>query len=344
MIGFGPFVLRERVRIPGVLAARGSRHLSLVLSAYCTIFSCIDVTAAGYPERPIRFIVPSAPGGTPDIISRVVAAELTRQMGQQVVVDDRPGANGTIGMTLIARAAPDGYSIAYAPLSALVINPILTKVPYETNKDLQMVAQLVFGQHLLTVTPSLPIKSLQELIDYAKANPGKLSFGSSGSGSSQHVGMELFKLMSGTQMVHVPYKAIQQAITEVIGGRIQLTFDNLASMLPHVRAGRVRAIGVTSLKRSPAIPEIPTISEAGVPGYEVTTWSGVVVPTGVPNVIVAKLNAEINKALTSSAAKELLAGSGYELVGGTPQQFAALVKKEVTKWTDVVKRSGARVD
>jgi tripartite-type tricarboxylate transporter receptor subunit TctC len=300
--------------------------------------------AAEYPERPIRFIVPSAPGGTPDIISRVVAAELGKQMGQQVVVDNRPGANGVIGMQMIARSAPDGYTIGYAPVSALAINPSIIKLPYDSNVDLQMVAQLVFGLHILTVTPSLPIGSVQELIDYAKNNPGTLSYGSSGSGSSQHVGMELFKLMTGTQMVHVPYKAIQQAITEVIGGRIQLTFDNLASMLPHVRAGRVRALGVTSFKRSPALPDLPTISEAGVPGFEVTTWSGVIVPAGVPNAIVARLNADINRALISQTIREILAGSGYELVGGTPEQFDALVKKEVAKWADVVKRSGAKVD
>ena len=204
--------------------------------------------------------------------------------------------------------------------------------------------QLVFGQHLMTVTLSLPIKSVLELIDYAKHNPGKLYFGSSGSGSSQHVGMELFKLMTATQMVHVPYKAIQQAITEVIGGRIHLTFDNLASMLPHVRSGRVRAIGVTGPRRTPAMPDLPTISEAGVPGFEVTTWSGVVVPAGVSKAVVARLNAEINKALASSTAKEILAGSGYELVGGTPEQFDTFVKKEIVKWADVVKRSGAKVD
>lgn len=207
-----------------------------------------------------------------------------------------------------------------------------------------MVTQLVFGQHLMTVNPLLPIKSVQELIDYAKSNPGKLYFGSAGGGSSQHIGMELFKLMTGTQMVHVPFKAIQQAITEVISGRIQMTFDNLASMVPHVRAGRVRAIGVTSLKRSPALPDLPTISEAGVPGFEVTTWSGVITPAGVPRAIIARLNAEVNKSLVSATAKDVLGGIGYDLVGGTPEQFADLVKKEVAKWTDVVKRSGAKVD
>lgn len=300
--------------------------------------------AAEYPARPVRFIVPSAPGGTPDIISRVLAAELSKQMGQQVVADNRPGAGGAIGMHMIAKAVPDGYTIGYGPVSALAVNPSITRLPYDSDRDLQMVAQLVFGLHLLTVTPSLPVRSVQELIDYARNNPGKLSYGSSGSGSTQHVGMELFKLMSGTQMVHVPYKAIQQAITEVIGGRVHVVFDNLASMGPHVRAGRVRALGVTSAKRSPAFPELPTISEAGLPGFEVTTWSGVIVPAGVPKAIIARLNAEINKALASPVMKENIGTLGYELVGGTPEQFTEFVKKEVSKWSDVVKRTGAKVD
>jgi tripartite-type tricarboxylate transporter receptor subunit TctC len=313
----------------------------LVLLWPATISAAVT---AEYPARPIRFIVPSAPGGTPDIISRVLASELSKQMGQQVVVDNRAGAGGVIGMQMLARAAPDGYTIGYAPISALAINPNLTRLPYDSEKDLQMVAQLVFGLHLLTVTPSLPVRSVQELIDYAKSNPGKLSYGSSGSGSTQHVGMEMFKLMSGTQMVHVPFKAIQQAITEVIGGRVHVVFDNLASMGPHVRAGRVRALGVTSLKRSPAFPELPTISEAGVPGFEVTTWSGVIVPAGVPKATVARVNAEINKALASQTMKENIGNIGYELVGGTPEQFTEFVKKESRKWADVVKRTGAKVD
>jgi tripartite-type tricarboxylate transporter receptor subunit TctC len=304
----------------------------------------LQAMAAEFPARPIRFIVPSAPGGTPDIISRVLATELSKQVGQQVVVDNRPGANGGIGMTIIAKAAPDGYTIGYAPVSALAINPLLAKLPYDSDKDLQMVTQLVFGMHLLTVTPSLAVKSVQELIDYAKANPDKLSYGSAGSGSSQHLSMELLKLMTGTQLVHVPFKAIQQATTELIGGRVHALFDNLASMVPHVRAGRVRGLGVTSLKRSPAVPDLPTISEAGVPGFEVTTWSGVITPAGVPKAVIAKLNAEINKALASTLMKENIAALGYELVGGTPEQFSEHVKKEVTKWADVIRRTGAKVD
>lgn len=305
---------------------------------------CIAATTGDYPSRPIRFIVPSAPGGTPDIIARVIGGELSRQMGQQVVVDNRAGANGAIGLHLVARAASDGYTIAYGPVSAVAVNPSVTKLQYDPRKDLQPVIQLVFGMHILTVNPSLPIKSVPDLIDYAKANPGKLSFGSSGSGSTQHVGMEMFKYMTRTDMVHVPFKAIQAAITEVIAGRVHVTFDNLASMTPHVQAGRVRALGVTGLKRSPVFPELPTISEAGVPGFEVITWSGVVVPSGVPKMIVERLNTEINKAVVSPAAKERLGAVGYELVGGTVEQFTALVNREITKWADVVKRTGAKVD
>ena len=320
-------------------------HLSV--SGACIFSICVGAATAAttgdYPSRPIRFIVPSAPGGTPDIIARVVGAELSKQMGQQVVVDNRAGANGAIGLHMLARAAPDGYTIAYGPVSAVAVNPSVTKLQYEP-KDLQPVVQLVFGMHILTVTPSLPIKSVQDLVDYAKANPGKLSFGSSGSGSTQHVGMEMFKLMTSTNMVHVPFKAIQAAITEVIAGRVHVTFDNLASMTPHVQAGRVRALGVTGLKRSPVLPELPTIAEAGVPGFEVITWSGVVVPTGVSKPIVARLNAEINKALVSATAKEKLGAIGYELVGGSTEQFTALVNREIAKWADVVKRTGAKVD
>jgi tripartite-type tricarboxylate transporter receptor subunit TctC len=197
--------------------------------------------------------------------------------------------------------------------------------------------------HILTVSPALPIRSVQELIDYAKANPDKLSFGSPGSGSSQHLGMEMFKMMTRVQMVHVPYKAIALATNDVIGGRLQLTFDNLASMLPHVRAGRVRGLGVTGSKRTPAAPELPSIAET-VPGFEVTTWSGVVVPARVPRAIVTRLNVEVNNALASDAAKERLAGSGYELPGGSVEQFEQLVKREWTKWADVVKRTGAKPD
>jgi tripartite-type tricarboxylate transporter receptor subunit TctC len=313
------------------------------LALCCVAASGAAATAEQYPSRPIRFLVPSAPGGTPDIISRVVGGELAKQMGQQVVVDNRAGANGGIGMYLLSRASADGYTIGYGPVSAVVLNPVFTKVQYDPVKDIQPVVQLVYGMHILTVSPALPIKSVAELIDHAKANPDKLSFGSPGSGSTQHLGMEMFKMMTRVQMVHVPYKAIALATNDVIGGRLQLTFDNLASMLPHVRAGRVRGLGVTSSKRTPAAPELPSIAET-VPGFEVTTWSGVVMPAGAPKPIVQRINVEVNKALVSQAAKDRLGASGYELPGGSVEQFEQLVKREFVKWADVVKRTGAKPD
>jgi tripartite-type tricarboxylate transporter receptor subunit TctC len=318
------------------------RAFALLVVVWATLTMTI-AAAADYPARPIRYIVPSAAGSSPDVGARLVATELGKQMGQQIVVDNRPGALGTIGTQMIARAAPDGYTIGHGYIATLAINPsLLTKLPYDPDKDLQKVVQSVFTPSLLAVTPSLPVKSVQELIDYAKKNPGKLSFGGP-NGGTDHLSGELFKLMTGTQMMHVPYQSPQQAVTDMIGGRLQLAFDTMPSILPHVKAGRLRGLGVTSIKRSPAIPELPAISQA-VPGFEVTSWGGVVVPAGVPQAIVARLNAEINKALASPVLKEKLMGLGYDVVGGTPEQFDVFVKKEAAKWADVVKRSGAKVD
>jgi len=207
-----------------------------------------------------------------------------------------------------------------------------------------MVMQLLVGFNVLVVVPSLPVKSVQELIDYAKNNSDKLTFGSNGNGSSQHIAGELFKLLTGTQMVHAPYKGSAQADTDLIGGRVQLIFENVGPILPHIKAGRVRALGVTGLRRSSVLPDVPPISEVGVPGYELTTFTGVIVPAGVPKAIVAKLNAESNKAIALPGMKEKYAAIGYELVGGTSEQFDALVKKEIVKWADIVKRAGVKTD
>jgi tripartite-type tricarboxylate transporter receptor subunit TctC len=301
--------------------------------------------AAGYPDRPIRFVVPSAAGGAADINARLLAAELTRLLGQQIVVDNRPGAAGSIGMELIARAVPDGYTIGYGTSAALAINrTLLARLPYDPEKDLRMVALMGYQPNLLAVAPSLPVKSVQELIAYARNDPGKLSYGSSGSGTPSHLGMEMFKLMTGTQIVHVPYKAAQQAIAEMIAGQVHVLFDNFGSIVPHVKAGRVSGLGVTSKQRSPALPDLPTLDEAGVAGFELTAWGGVVVPVGVPKTTVARLNAEINRALASPSLKEKVALFGYEVAGGTPEHFAAHVRKETAKWADVIKRSGVKVD
>jgi len=318
------------------------RNLLVVAGA---AFTMTETTAAEFPVRPIRFIVASGPGSASDINARLLATQLTSQMGQQVVVDNRPGAATIIGTEMIARAAPDGYTVGYGTNTSLATNRfMLSKLPYDPDRDLQMVVQLLFGYNALVVTPSLPINSVPDLIDYAKNRPGKLSFASTGNGTSPHLSGELFKVMTGTQILHVPYKASQGAITDVIAGRVQIMFENIAAILPHIRAARVRALGVTSAKRSPVIPELPTISEAGVPGFEMHTFTGIIVPAGVPKAIINSLNAEINKALKLPATTEKYAAIGYELVGGTSEQFTEQVKKEVAKWADVIKRTGAKVE
>ncbi len=315
------------------------------LAATALLCCSLSGHAADYPTRPIRFIVPSAPGGAPDTSSRMLAIDLGNRLGQQIVVDNRPGGSGVLGTDLIAKAVPDGYTIGQGNILTLAINRALIKsLPYDPDKDLQKVIQLTFVTNLLAVSPALPVKSVKELIDYAKANPGKVFFGSGGVGTTHHVGMELFAYMTGTQLVHVPYKGTQQAITELIGGQIQVMADGTASILPHVRAGRVRGLATTGAKRSPAAPELPTVAEAGVPGYEVVSWNGIIVPSGFPRPLVNKLNTEINQILATPDFKERIGKIGYETAGGTPEQFAELITRETKRWAEIVKRSGARAD
>jgi tripartite-type tricarboxylate transporter receptor subunit TctC len=300
---------------------------------------------AEYPERPIRLIISSAAGGSPDIVMRILGAELAKQLGQQIVIDNRPGAAQTIGTDMVVHAPPDGYTIGYANVVTLAINKaLLPKQPYDPDRDLVIVSQVLSTYNLLAVANSLPVKSVKELIDYAKKNPGKLSNASAGNGTTGHLGGELFKIMTGTQIVHVPYKGSPQGISDLIAGQVELMFDNLTSISQTVKSGKIRGLGVSSLKRSPVFPDIPTIAEAGVPGYETNSWGGVVVPVGTPRAIVVKLNTEINKALRSTMVKERYAAIEAEPVGGTPEEFAAFVKTETAKWADVVRKSGAKLD
>jgi len=317
-----------------------------VLSALlCSLIALASSAAAEYPERPLRLILSSAPGASSDIVSRILAAELVKQMGQQIIIDNRPGAVQTIGTAMIVRANPDGYTLGYANVVTLAINKaLLAKLPYDPDRDLALVGQFLSTYNLLAVANSLPVKSVKELIDYARLNPGRLLNCSSGNGTTGHLGGELFKIMTGTQFVHVPYKGSAQCLTDLASGQIQLIFDNLTSIAPHVKAGRVRGLGVSSLRRSLIFPDIPTIAEAGVPGYETNSWGGMVVPARTPRAIVTKLNAEINKALQSPELRERYAAIEAEPTGGTPEQFAAFVKTEAVKWADVVKKSGAKVD
>ena len=309
------------------------------------VFATLPMTctvAAEYPTKPIRLIVPSAAGGTPDIQARLIASELTKQMGQQVVVDNRGGASGIIGYEVIAKAAPDGYTLGYAAFP-FITNPLMfTKLPYDTAKDFQPVVQQIFGSNLLAVSPALPVKTVQALVDYARAQPGKLSYGSVGAGASQQLSIELLKKMTGTQIVQVTYKGMQQAITDVIAGQVHIVCENLPSILPHIRAERLRALGVTTLKRSSILPDIPTISESGVAGYEVAISSGYILPARTSRDIVLRLNTEINKALTSPSVAEKLAATGVVITGGTPEQFAEHLRRETAKWAEVIKTAGIK--
>lgn len=317
------------------------RHVALLF----LLFVACAASAQPYPARPLRLIVPQAPGSASDTIARIVALELGRQLNQQVVVDNRPGGALTIGMDLTAKATPDGYTLGYAPVGALAISPnMVRKLPYNVLKDFQPIVQTASNQMLLAAAPTAPFRTVRELIDYAKKNPGKLFNASSGNGTPGHVGFELFKFMTGTKITHVPYKGGAAGIADLIAGQVQLMMEGLNSIAPHAKAGRVRAIAVTGAKRSAALPDVPTIAEAGVPGYEASTWNGIVAPVGVPKAIIARLNAELNKALASPTLRQRFAAIGADQGGGTPEQFGELIRKEYVKWGEVIRRAGARID
>jgi tripartite-type tricarboxylate transporter receptor subunit TctC len=300
---------------------------------------------AEYPDHPIRFIVPQAAGSATDTVARLLAAELGPILGTQVIVDDRPGAALTLGLDLLAKSAPDGYTIGMGPIGALAITRhMVAKLPYNIERDFQPISLVTRGHLLLAVSPSLPVHSVQELIVYAKANPGKLLNASSSNGSPGHVGGELFKYMTDTQIVHVPYKGGAAAIQDLIAGRVQVMFESLNSIASFARSGAVRALAVGSDHRSAAFPDLPTIAESGVPGYEAGTWTGVIAPAGVPRPIVDKLNAAINKAIASPTFQARFAQIGDEPAGGTPEDFARLIAADSAKWEDVVKRSGAKIE
>jgi tripartite-type tricarboxylate transporter receptor subunit TctC len=316
--------------------------------AACLIISAATPLAAAehstYPERPIRMIVPQGSGTTPDAIARLLATELTRQMHQQIVVDNRAGGALMIGIELTARAVPDGYTIGFAPIGALAVGPHLAIKPLiDVRKDLQPIAQAVNGQLLLVTSLSTPFKSVRQVIDYARQNPGKLSYASAGNGTPSHVGFELLKSMTGAHIVHVPYKGTA-GVADVTTGQVQIMMEGVGSMTPHVKAGRFRGLAVSGSRRSDALPELPTIAEAGVPGFEINTWGGVIGPAGMAPQRVARLNAEIGKALHSAAVRERLSAFGIEPAHSSTEDFARLIRAEYAKWGEVVKRSGAKID
>jgi tripartite-type tricarboxylate transporter receptor subunit TctC len=300
---------------------------------------------AAYPEKPIRFVVPSAAGGSPDILMRVLTQQLSAQMGAPFVVENKPGASFTLGTMDVVRAAPDGYTLGYGNIVSLAINrSLLAKVPYEVEKDLTLVSNCVRVFNLLAVNNNLPVRSVRELIEYAKRNPGRLVMASGGNGTTGHLGGELFKAMTGTFILHVPYRGSPQAINDLMAGEVHLMFDNISSIGAHARAGRVRGIAVSGARRSPLFPELPTLHEAGVTGYETVAWGGVIAPANLPRDIVSRLHGEIRKALASPALLERFKQLDTEADGGAPEEFLALVRSETPKWADVVRRSGAKVD
>ena len=299
---------------------------------------------AAYPEKPIRFILPSAAGGSVDVLMRVLAQQLSTQMGVAFVVENKPGGAFVPGTMDIVRAPPDGYTLGYGNIVSLAINrALLPKLPYDVEKDLTLISNCVQVFNMLAVNNDLPVRSVQELVAYAKKNPGKLTNGSSGNGTTGHLGGELFKFMTGTDIVHVPYKGSPQAINDLMAGNIQVMFDNVPSIGPHVKAGRVRGLGVSAPKRAAQFPDIPTIAEA-VPGYETNSWGGVIGPAKLPKEIVSRLTAEIRKALASPSVAERYRQLDTEPDGAGPEAFLELVRKETPKWADVVKKSGAKVD
>ncbi|MCC6535532.1 MAG: tripartite tricarboxylate transporter substrate binding protein [Burkholderiales bacterium] len=320
----------------------GSLRSTLLLAA--ALLGCAAHAHAEYPERPLRFIVPQAAGSASDTSARIIAVELGRILGQQVVVDNRPGGGLTIGINMVVRAAADGYTLGYGNIGGLAINRSMMKVPYDALIDIQPVAQTNSNGMLLAVAPQLPARSVRELIDYAKAHPGKLSNASSGNGTPGHFGGELFKDMAGVDIVHVPYKGGAAAMTEMMTGRVQVMFESMSSIVQHHRSGKLRGLALTSLKRSSSYPDIPTLDESGVPGYDMTVWSGLITPPGIGKPVLAKLNDAINKALVAPGLREKYAANGVETVGGTAEEFRAFIRREVEKYAAISKKIGVKVE
>jgi tripartite-type tricarboxylate transporter receptor subunit TctC len=320
------------------------------MQKYLLTVAALAALAAGparaeYPDHPIRLIVPQAAGSATDTVARILGSELSKELGQQVVIDDRPGGALTIGLDLTAKSAPDGYTIGMGPIGALAITRwIVPKLPYDIERDFQPIALIARGHLLLAVSPKLPVHSVKELIDYAKAHPGKLSNASSSVGSPGHVGAELFKFMTGTKIVHIPYKGGSLAISDLMSGQVDLMFESLNSIAQPAKAGQVRGLAVSGAHRSPAFPNLPTIAEAGVPGYEAATWSGVIGPAGIPRPILDKLNAAVNRAIHSKTFTDQFAAIGDEPAGGTPEDFAVVIRKDAAKWRDVVERAGVKAN
>jgi len=302
--------------------------------------------AQSYPQKPVRFIVPYAAGGAGDIFARTIAQKLSEAMGQQFIVDNRPGANGIIGMELVAKSPPDGYTIVMGNSAPMVLNPSLyAKLPYDPIKDFAPVTQGTLYPYILIVHPSIPVRSVAELVKLAKAQPGQLQYGSSGNGGANHLAGEIFKRAAGVNIVHVPFKGSAPALADVLGGQISMMFDTIVTTVPQLQSGKVRALAVTGAKRAPQTPDVPTVSESGYPGYAVTSWQSILAPANTPRAIVDRLHQETVKALRMPDVIDRLATrGGNELVGNTPEEFAKVIRSELALYSKVIKDANIRLD
>jgi tripartite-type tricarboxylate transporter receptor subunit TctC len=300
--------------------------------------------AQNYPDKPIRVILSVPAGATPDVTARLLTPGLYHMLGQQLVVDNRPGAGGLIGAEIASKAAPDGYTVFISSPGALTILPHLRKVPYDTLRDFAPVSLISIGPFVLITHPAFPAKSVKELIALAKAQPGKFNYASAGNGVANHLAMELFKQMAGVNIVHVPYKGAPQAVTDVLAGNMNMMFNSIAPIMGYIKAGRVRVLGIASPKRSPQLPDVPTISEAGVPGFEAVNWFGMFVPAKTPQRIIKRLNEAVVKVLRTDETRSQFAKLGADVVGSTPQEFATFIRRDLEQYARIVKLSGAKLD
>jgi tripartite-type tricarboxylate transporter receptor subunit TctC len=297
-----------------------------------------------YPSKPIRVVVPFPPGGGTDIVARMLTQKMAETLGASFVIDNRSGAGGTIGTEIVARSAPDGYTLAMVSGSHSINPSLYKKLPYDAVKDFSPISLVVSGPGILVVHPSLPTRNVKELIALAKSKPGQLNYASAGNGTPPHLAAELFKLMAGLDIIHVPYKGNTQAFPDLISGQVLMSFPTIPSAIPHVRAGRLRALAVTSRLRSHTVPDIPTIAESGLSGYEASSWYGLLAPAGTPAAIVARLRQEVAKTLQLTDIREKVSSQGLDPVGDTPEEFTAVIQAEIPKWAKVVRASGARAD
>lgn len=321
------------------------RTIVAALAICPTLLYGAGLQARSYPSKPIRFIVPLAAGGSVDIAARALAQELSGALGQQVVVDNRAGGGGNIGAELAARAAPDGYTMVMGSSSNFGVNPSLYRnLPYDAVRDFEPVSMVSFAPNTLVVHPAVPARSVKELVSLAKAKPGVLNFGSSGTGGSPHLAGELFKMVTGADIQHIPYKGMGVALADVIAGHIQMSFGTVLALLPHIKTGKVRSLAVTVRKRVPALPDVPTMAEAGYAGVETTAWNGVLFPAKTPPAIVKRMNTDIVSVLNRAEVKERFVAQGADASSSTPAEFGQFIRNEIVKWREVVQAAGLKAN